>query len=111
MVGDHTHSHILLFILAVSRTGHTGNHFDDRLENIRIVVGRFSLQSHTQTFESHTGIDYAGRQRFQGAVGLAVILHEHKVPDFDHLRMIFVHHLLTGDSGTFFVRTEVDMDF
>ena len=111
MVGDYTHSHVLLFVLAISSTRHIGNHFDDRLEYVRIVVGCLTLQSHAETFESHTGIDHTGRQRFERAVGLSVVLHEHQVPDFDHLRMVFVHHVLAGDSGTFFFRTEVDMDF
>ena len=111
MVGNYTHSHVLLFVLTVRSTRHIGNHLDDRLENVRIVVGCLTLQSHAETFESHTGIDHTGRQRFERAIGLAVVLHEHQVPDFDHLRMVFVHHVLTRDSGTFFFRTEIDMDF
>ena len=77
MVGDYAHGHILLFVLAVRSSCHIGNHFDDRLENIRIVVGCLALQSHAEAFESHTGIDHTGWQRFERAVGLAVILHEH----------------------------------
>ena len=43
MVGDYTHGHVLLFVLAVSSTRHIGNHFDDRLEYVRIVVGCLTL--------------------------------------------------------------------
>ncbi len=111
MVSDHTHSHVLLLVLTVDSPCHTGNHFDDRLENIRIIVGCLALQCHTKTLESHTGIDHAGRQRFERAVSLAVILHEYQVPYFDHLRMVLVYHVLPGNGGTFIFRTQVDMDF
>ena len=43
MVGDYTHSHVLLFVLAISSTRHIGNHFDDRLEYVCIVVGCLTL--------------------------------------------------------------------
>ena len=111
MVGNHTHSDILLSVLAIFCSGLSGNDLDDRLEDIGIIVGSLALQRHTQTFESHTGIDHLGRQRFQRTVSLTVELHEHQVPDFDHLRMIFIDHFGTALGSTFFVRTEVYMDF
>ena len=58
-----------------------------------------------------TGINNLGRKRLKTAVCFAVVLHEHEVPDFNYLRVIVVHEVATGDLGTFFSRTEVDMDF
>ena len=70
-----------------------------------------SLQSHTEAFESHTCIDNLCRKWFEAAVSFTVILHEHKVPYFNHLGMIVVDEITAGDFGTFFCRTEVDVDF
>ena len=44
-------------------------------------------------------------------VGLAVELHEHEVPNFNHLWMVFVYHLRAADFGAFLLAAEVDMYF
>ena len=111
MVGYDTHRHVLILVATIFRVGHRGNRTDDRLEDIGIVVGCLTLQRHTETFETHTGIDHFSRQRLQGTVRLAIELHEHQVPDLDHLRMIVVDHLGTRDGSTLLFRTQVDVDF
>ncbi len=68
------------------------------------------MKSHAEALKAHTGVDNLGGKRFEAAVGLAVILHEHEVPDFDNLRMVFVHKLATRDFLTLLGRTKVDMD-
>ena len=111
MVGNYTHSNILLLVFSIFCTRHCCNSFQHWLEYVCVVVGCFALQSHTKTFESHTGINNLGRKRLKTAVCFAVVLHEHEVPDFNYLRVIVVYEIATGDLGTFFSRTEVDMDF
>ena len=93
MVGNNTHGNVVLFIFAIFRSGHLGNCFNQRLEYVRVVIGCFTLQSHAQAFESHTGIDHFRRKRLKSAVGFAVVLHEYKIPDFDNLGMIVVHQV------------------
>ena len=106
MVGYYAHGDILLFVFTVFNSRHFGNGLDHRLEYIRIVIGGFSLQCHTQTFETHTCIDYFCRKRFETAIRFAVVLHEYEIPYFDYLRMIVVYEIATGNFCTFF-----DMDF
>ena len=111
MVGNHAHSDIHFFILTVSLVAKCSDFFNNRLENVGIVIRSLALNSHTQTFEAHTGIDMTSGQRFQRSVGLAVELHEHEVPDFNYLRMTFVHQAKTVYQSAFAVGTKVDMNF
>ena len=111
MVGNHAHSHINLVVLAIflaRKFRDFGNH---RGEDVGVVVGGFSLESHTEALEAHAGIDYLGGERFERVVGLAVELHKHEVPDFNHLGVVLVDQLGAGHFGTLLGRTEVDMDF
>ena len=111
MVGNHAHGNVRLRVFAIDRACHGSNHTDDGLEHVRVIVGCFPLQGHAEAFEAHAGIDDAGREGFEASVSLAVILHEDEVPDFDDLRMVVVHQVTSGNFGTFFSRTEVNMDF
>ena len=45
------------------------------------------------------------------AIGHAVVLHEHEIPNFNHLGVVLVDHLRTGDLGAFGIRAQVDVDF
>ena len=111
VVGNHTHGNILLLVFSVFCVRHGCNRFQHWLEYVRIIIGRFALKCHTKTFESHTGVDHFCGKRLKTAVCLAVVLHEYKIPDFNHLRMIMVHEIATGNLGAFFCRTKVDMNF
>ena len=81
------------------------------LEHVGIVVRGLALQSHTKAFETHTRIDYPGRQRLERTVGLAVVLHEHEVPDLNYLRVALVHEREAIDLGPLGIATQVDMNF
>ncbi len=99
MVRNHTHGDVGLPVFAVGVAGEVANDLDDRLEHVRVIVGRFALQGANQTLESHAGVDYLGWQRLQTAVRLAVVLHEHEVPYLDYLRVVFVDQLAAGHFG------------
>ena len=105
MVSDDTHGDVLLIVFTVNGACHIGDSFQYRLEYIRVIVGCLALQCTHQAFEAHTCIDNLGRKSFQAAVSLTVELHEHEVPDFDHLRMVFVYQLVAGHFGFLFFRT------
>ena len=62
-------------------------------EHVCIIVALLSLKYHAETLESHTSINVVVREQFKFAVRLSVILHEHKVPDFDHERVALVHEV------------------
>ncbi|CCZ49491.1 putative uncharacterized protein [Bacteroides sp. CAG:661] len=110
VVGHDTHGNVRFLIGSVSLSGHVAYHLQDGLEDVGVVVGRFPLQSTHQSFESHAGVDDSGRKRFEAAVGLAVVLHEHEVPDFDDLRVVLVHQFASGHLGFLFFRARVDVD-
>ena len=111
MVGHHAHGHVFLRIRPIRRAGHRGNGLYHGLEDIGVIVGRLALKSHAKTLEAHAGINDTGRQILQAAVGLAVELHEHEVPDFDDLRVVVVHHVPSGHLGLLFLAAQVDVDF
>ena len=110
VVGNNAHSNISLLILAVSLASHSGDAGDCRLEYVGVVVRLLALQSHTQTLEAHTRINVLCGQRLQLAIGLAVELHEHKVPDLDNQRVAHINHLATGLSLNLLVVTQVDVN-
>ena len=53
------------------------------LDQIRIVVREHALHHRRDALQTHAGIDRRPRQRRQLAVGIAIVLHEHQVPDLD----------------------------
>ena len=50
-----------------------------------------ALQGAHESLEAHTGIDDVHWQGFERTVGLAVELHEHDVPDLNHLWVVLVY--------------------
>ena len=110
MVRNHTHRNVGLLVLAVFATADSADLGEHRLEHIGVVVGRLALDRTHQTLEAHSGIDHFLSQRFETAVCLAVVLHEHDVPDLDHLRMIFVHELSSTNLSPFVLWSAVHMD-
>ena len=83
---------------------------DDGREDVGVVVGTLALHEAHQALEAHARIDDVHLQRLQAAVGLAVILHEHDVPNLDNLRMVLVDQFLARHLGLLFLRAEVDVD-
>ena len=111
MVGDYPHSYIGFGILTVCFTGHRRQTLDRRLEYIRIVVALLTLQHHTETLKAHSGIDMLCGQRFELAVSLAVELHEHQVPDFDHQVVSGIDQFTSVEFRPFGVVTQIEMNF
>src|SRR5690606_36442640 len=56
---------------------------DQVAEQVDLVVAVHALQHRGDPLQAHAGVHAWRRQRQQGAVGLAVELHEHQVPDLD----------------------------
>ena len=109
MVRNHAHSDIGLLIYSVFASADSADFLEHRLEHIRVVIRGLALYRTNQTLEAHTGVNHLHRQRLQRTVRLAVVLHEHDVPNLNHLRMIFVHQFATGDAVTLVERTAVHM--
>src|SRR5690606_2936628 len=89
--------------------------FQQRLEQVDFIIRMHVLQHRRNTLQAHAGIHARLRQRFQFAIGLAIELHEHQVPDFDitvavYLRRarrttpdafaVIVENFRTGTTGT-----------
>ena len=45
------------------------------------------------------------------AIGLTLILHEHKVPDLNNVVVVRVHKLVAGDLCNLLIRPQVYVDF
>ena len=86
------------------------NLLDRGLEHVGVVVGVLALQGAHEALEAHTGVDDIHAQGHQRAVGLALELHEHDVPDLDDLRVVLVHQLAAGHLGFLLGGTAVEMD-
>ncbi len=105
VVGNHAHGHGV-FAFGVGLAGKRGHGLDQRHEHIRVVVGGLALDDRHHALETHAGIHALGRQLVERAVGLAVVLHENVVPDFDHQRRAGVDHVRRAAVGG-----QVKMDF
>ena len=79
MVGNH----IKRFILAILCSENVGGRIDEITENVDLIVAVYALHDRGNTLQPHAGIDRRFGQRMQLALGIAVVLHEHQVPDFD----------------------------
>ena len=110
MVCNDTHSNIDLRIVAIFLTAKTPDFPDNRLEYIGVIIRRLSLQRHTKPFESHTGIDYPSRKRFERTIGFTVILHKHKVPYLYHLRVTLVNQFQSIDFGSLGITPQIDVN-
>ena len=111
MVGNYPKGNVLRFVIAVIFATQTGSFLNDKLENICIVIRRFTLNYPNQTLKSHSGINMLCRKFFQRAVGLSVKLHEHVIPNFNHFRIVFVYQCGAIHFSTVFIRTHIKMDF
>ena len=110
MVCNHTHSHIDFLLFAVFYSTNLANLLQHWLEDVGIVVGLFALHGTHQTLEAHTCIDYFVGQGVKRAIGFAVVLHEHEVPNLNDLWVVFVHEFTTRNSCFFLFATTIHMD-
>ena len=85
MVGDDAHRDVgrIADGRAVRPAGALADRVEDRREEVGVVVRELALDHRRDALEAHAGVDRRRRQRIQRAVGLAVELHEHVVPDLD----------------------------
>jgi hypothetical protein len=56
----------------------------------------FALHHAHEALEAHAGVDDVHGQFLERTVGLAVELHEHEVPYFDDLWVVFVDQVASG---------------
>ena len=109
VVGNHAHSHVRRTVLSVFFAAQPGYLPDNRGKYIGIVIGRFPLYRHAQTFEAHPRIHVMARQVLQTAIRFPVILHKHKIPYLDHQRIILVNQVTSRLNLAFFVRAQINM--
>ena len=79
VVGDDTQG----FVAEIAGMGEFGGTADQVVEQVDLVVAVHMLQHGRDALQAHAGVHARRRQRQQGAVRLAVELHEHVVPNFD----------------------------
>ena len=63
---------------------------DQALEQVDLVVAVDALQHGRDALKPHAGVDAGPRQRVQHARLVAVVLHEHVVPDLDEAVAVLV---------------------
>ena len=97
VVGNNTHGDIHVLVVTILLTAHFSQLADEWLEYVGVIVGFLALERHAQAFQTHTGVNDLVGQRLQGAVHLAVILHEHEVPDFHYQRIILIDERSAGN--------------
>ena len=110
MVGHYAHGNINVLVVTVFLAAHLTQLADERLEHVGIIIGFLALQGHTQALQSHTRINHLVGQGLKAAVNLAVVLHEHEVPDLDDQGMILIDQRSTGQGGLFFLAAQVDVN-
>ena len=112
MVGDDTEGNgLLAVVLGVRLSTRLRNGVEQRREDVGVVVGRDALHRHGEALKTHSRVDVLVGKGHEGAVCHAVEFHEHEVPDFNHLRVVFVDQIAAVDLGAFFVAAEVNVDF
>ena len=112
MVGDDAEGNgFLAVVLGVRLATRLGDGVEKRREDVGVVVRRDALHRHGQALKAHARVDVLVGQRHEGAVGHPVELHEHEVPDFNHLRVVFVDQIASIHLGALFVAAQVDVDF
>ena len=110
MVGNHAHRHIHFLLFAILRAADFANLLQHWLEDVGIIVRLFALHGAHQTLEAHTCIDYFVGQGVKRTIGFAVVLHEHEVPNLNHLWVVFVHQFATRESRFLLLTTAIHVN-
>ncbi len=76
-------------VTQVGNTGFAGGRFDQGLKQVNFVVGMYMLQDSGNTLKPHAGVNARLGQRRHVAVGIALELHEHQIPDFNVAVTVF----------------------
>ena len=66
---------------------------EERVEYVGVVVGVNALESRDKALEAHACVDVLRGEGTERPVGLAVELDKHVVPDFEDIRVVFVHEV------------------
>jgi len=112
VVGDDTNRNVLFAIRgSIGHTTYSRYFGDERSENIGVVVRAFPLNDAHQALESHARVHVLGWQRYQTSVFHPIILDENVVPYLDHLWMVVVHKVATGNQSAFSIRTAIHVNF
>ncbi len=111
MIGNDAQHGIGAGIGARGHAEHAGGVLDDGVDQVGIVVGDLSLQDGGDAFEAHAGIDRGTRQGVQFARGVAIVLHEDEVPDFDKASAGIIGELLVFAAGFGGFDAEIVMNF
>ena len=111
VVGYDAHGHVDLLVRSVGEAAQLADFADDGLEHVGVVVGVLALHDADQALKAHPGVDDAVGQRFERAVGLAVVLHEYQVPYFYDLRVVLVDELRAGHGRFLLFGARVNVDF
>ena len=95
--------------------GDLGGSANQGLKQVNLIVGMHALHDRRQALQPHAGVHGRLGQRRHVALGVAVVLHEHQVPDLDvavaillgrarrtafHFLAMVVKDLGTGTTGT-----------
>ena len=111
MVSHYAHSHIHFVVFAIFSTTNFAYSLQKWLEYVGIVVWSFALYSHAKTLKAHTCVDYFVRKWLERTISFAVVLHEHVVPNLNHLWVVAIHKVATIDLCALCIWTKVDMNF
>ena len=86
VVGNHAQR----AVVQVGAAGFARSRFDERVEQINLIVAVHMLQDGGQPLQAHACVHARCGQFFQGAIGLHVELHEHVVPNFNVAVAVFI---------------------
>jgi hypothetical protein len=86
VVGDYPQRGVVAFRAA----GHLGSGGEQALEQVDSVVVVHALHDGGDALEAHARVHAGGRQRVHRALAVAVVLHEHEVPDLDEAVAVLI---------------------
>ena len=73
--------------------------FDQRIDQVSFIVVGNGLQDLRHPLEAHAGVDVAVLQRREGALRVAVGLHEHQVVELDEARVVLQIDAVVAEFG------------
>src|SRR5262249_4039841 len=83
MIGNYAEGSISLFARTILDAKQLSSTKDDRLQEVRIVVGELGLKDRSDSLQAHASIDGRAGESCQDPTRIPIELHENQVPDFD----------------------------
>ncbi|EKD50382.1 MAG: hypothetical protein ACD_62C00557G0003 [uncultured bacterium] len=98
MVSQNTDAHIVFVgqIMGVFFLNQRLDRFDDRAEQVAIVIGIFILQQRGEPLQAHAGINRGFGERCFAPIGVTLKLHEHQIPHLQKFVAIAVSQTTIG---------------